>query len=221
MSYKLSLLVLAASVVLAGCSPEPEVKLPVDPVAQKTVEQVESSVPSVSYEEGVHYRVVTGVDNEGATAPFIVEYFWLGCPHCQAFEAPLKEFISKNPNFSVLKKPAAGSARWAMDAKIYYGLKQLDKISYLDQLFDQYRDKPLPSKTTISEFLISIDVEPKAFFELVDTSPSITNRLNATNTEMLKNDINGVPGIVINGQYLVIPTRDVDFFDLVTYLSNK
>ena len=38
---------------------------------------------------------------------------------------------------------------------------------------------------------------------------------------MRANEINGVPGIVVNGQYLVMPSRDVDFFALVTYLSTK
>ena len=219
MFKKLSSLILVATVALVGCSPEPQNTAPSGQADQQAERPTE--LAQVSYEEGVHYRRVNAIDSENATKPFIVEYFWLGCPHCQAFEAPLNEFIADNQNFTVVKKPAAGNARWAMDAKIYYGLKELGKLSHLDQLFDQYRDQPLPSKTKVSEFLTSIDVDAPAFWELVDSSNNIAQHLKTNNSEMRANEINGVPGIVVNGQYLVMPSRDVDFFALVTYLSTK
>jgi thiol:disulfide interchange protein DsbA len=220
MSHKLSLLLLVATMTLAGCSQEPDSATQSNQASAVT-EQGDSSVTTTKYQEGVDYRLVKDIDNEGATKPFIVEFFWLGCPHCQAFEAPLQRFIAANPDFTVVKKPAAGSARWALDAKIYYGLRELGRLDLLDQLFDLYRGKPLPTKTAVADFLTSANIDAKVFFTLIDSNETILALLNTNNQEMRLNNINGVPGIVVNGQYLLTPTKDTDFFDLVRYLSTQ
>ena len=134
--FKNLLLGLSLIFGLLACTPEPK-----------------NAEIQVLYKEGIDYRVVSGIGVDKLSTPFIIEYFWLGCPHCQAFEQPLEHFLSANPDFKVIKRPAGGGARWTLDAKIYYGLEHLNQLTHLPQLFDLYRGKQaLPNKQVIGEF---------------------------------------------------------------------
>ncbi|NRA70510.1 MAG: DsbA family protein [Gammaproteobacteria bacterium] len=201
--FKNLLLGLSLIFGLLACTPEPK-----------------NAETQVLYKEGIDYRVVSGIGVDKLSTPFIIEYFWLGCPHCQAFEQPLEHFLSANPDFKVIKRPAGGGARWTLDAKIFYGLEHLNKLAHLPQLFDLYRGKQvLPNKQVISEFLQSIEIEPPSFFELINTNAKISARVAENVKEMAANQLKGVPAIIVNGKYLVTAGPDTDFFGLVKYLS--
>ena len=205
----------AVMILLAGCSPDVK-ESNITPVVK---DSTPVAVTEVSFQEGVDYRIVEGIDIEGAVEPFIVEYFWLGCPHCQALEEPLHQFLAKNPDFSVIKKPAAAMPRWALDAHIYYGLAQVGKLDQLDNLFELYRGKPLPEKEHIATFLTSIEEEPASFFNMISANQQIKQRIATNIAEMQSNKLNGVPSIIVNGKYLVMKSKGDKQFELVRYLS--
>jgi thiol:disulfide interchange protein DsbA len=242
MNKKLSSLIIIAALGLSACSQKEsdvivEPSKPIVEAPQKTDNDaskvtvvdikpiVKPDLVTMDYVENVHYRIVKDINVEGLTPPFLVEYFWLGCPHCQTFEPLLKSFKAKNPDVQILKKHAVMSPRWAKDARIFYALKEMKKMEHFDDLFNLYKIKELPTKLDIEEFLTLKNINKEEFFKLADKSETILKSIEESLREMVNNKITGVPAIVVNGKYFLLPSKDIvsveDYFKLVEHLLSK
>lgn len=192
-------------------------------------QSVPSTYSNVSYEEGVHYRVAEDIDIEGVDSPVLVEYFWFGCPHCQAFEPQIKRFLKSNPNVSLVRKHAALNKMWGKDAVTFFRLQELGLIDeHFDNIFDIYREfgkkGKIPQKDDISKYLDENGVDSKAFW-LDSSSDFVISKIEKSLNEMINNKIMGVPNIVVNGKYIVMLGEDIktqdDYFKLLEYLLKK
>ncbi len=216
----LALVLFGTMFALVGCSKQESNTTP------KSVETEEKPVVeklNVEYKEGVHYRVVENINVGDLKAPFLVEYFWLGCPHCQHFEAPLQKFKSENPAVGFLRKHAVLSQNWVNDARIYYALKETDNMAHFAELFDLYKKGMNEEK--FNAFFEKNNIDQDAFLETAGKNENILAQMKESFDEMSKNNMTGVPGIVVNGKYLIIATKDTatneSYFDLVKYLLKK
>ena len=65
----------------------------------------------------------------------IYEFFWYGCPHCYNLE-PTMDRIEANldKDTRVVKLPVALRESWLPHAKLYYALKQMNKINEMHNL---------------------------------------------------------------------------------------
>jgi thiol:disulfide interchange protein DsbA len=235
MNKKLSSLMIIAALGLSACSKDDSpVKVePTKPTVETTTEEVNvvdvkplvEDAQKMDYVENVHYRVVKDINTEGMTAPFLVEYFWLGCPHCQTFEPLLKGFTDTNPDVQILKKHAVMDARWAKDARVFYALKEMNKMEHFNDLFSLYKIKKLPTKADIEEFLTLKGIDKEEFFKIADKSDVVLKNIEESLKEMVSNKISGVPAVVVNGKYFLLPSKDVvsvkDYFKLVEHLLSK
>lgn len=220
-ALRFALLALTSTVFLAACSPEP-VK-PETPTAPQSSQRV--------FTEGAHYTVLAEAVTEPTLQYYLTEYFWLGCPHCQNFEPVLKGYLAKNPTVTLIRKHPALGERWALDASIFYALKQNGHEELVDELFALYRQtriekNALPDAQLINSFLSKHNIDPAQFSEQ-QKSATVTAAMEQANTEMLNNRIQGVPSLVVNGKYLVkgeqpedIKSED-DYYELINYLLNK
>jgi len=180
---------------------------------------------STSYQENVHYRMVDNIDSENLQAPFLVQYFWLGCPHCQSFEPILNNILADNPKLNILRKHAVLTPAWKNDAKIYYALEELNQLKHFDDLFELYRSKGKPTKDDIEGFLEQKAINVELFASTMQTSDNVKGQIAKSLNEMTANKISGVPQIVVNGKYLVIVAKDIksiaDYKALIDYLLSK
>jgi len=184
---------------------------------------------SVDYKEGVHYKVAKDIDIEGAESPVLVEYFWFGCPHCQAFEPQIQRFLKANPNVTLVRKHAALNKMWGKDAVTFYRLQELGLVEeHFENIFDLYRTfgqkGKIPQKDDISKYLDENGVDSKAFW-LDSSSKQVASKIETSLNEMINNKIMGVPNIVVNGKYVVLINEDIktqgDYFQLLEYLLKK
>jgi len=177
------------------------------------------------YKENTHYRVVKDINLTNINKPTIVEYFWLGCSHCQNFEPILNNFQRKNPNVSILKKHAALNQRWTSDARVFYTLKEMNKMEHFSALFSLYKNKKAPTKAHLDAFLKTKSIDADDFFNLAYNNENVSKNIKESSQEMEKNKIAGVPAVVVIGQYFIMSSEDIktvdDYYDLVNYLLSK
>ena len=176
-------------------------------------EQVSSSSvyePSFEIKVNVHYRVLTDPLPIGDPDKIAVtEFFWYGCPHCEAFEPMLEEWESNAADdVELFKQPVPGSDTWTYHAKIFFIRKGIDSQDKLDSLlFDLTGDiKPLA--------LDSQEVEYKKFFEQYGINSDEFDRIMESEEMELfiqrsqdiraMSGINGTPTLTVNNKYVVM-----------------
>lgn len=201
----------------------------------KTSEENEVS-QTQNYEEGVHYTVLNeevSLQNEARSdkGDYVIEYFWLGCEHCQNFEAIIGSYEESNPDVFVKRRHAALSDRWALDARIYYALLETGNMHLYKDLMDLYiekrtKERSLPEIQDVNTFLEEHDINPEAFLTVADSDLVLTHIERSIN-DMNKNDITAVPTVVVAGKYKIahqlpedMRTQE-DYNNLVNYLISK
>lgn len=216
--YLLASLLMTAS--LTACSKVDETAA----ASTSTVSATENtSAVTSSYQEGVHYRLVTGINNEGAQKPFLVEYFWLGCPHCQHFEEPLQAYKAKHPELGFVRKHAVIAEHWVNDGRIFYALAQTNNMAHFADLFDLY--KKVMTQESFDAFFTRHNIDQEAFLKVAGQDPEVLTKMQQSFDEMNNNKMTSVPSIVVNGQYLIMAHEDLRsndaYFKLVDYLLTK
>ncbi|WNO61424.1 DsbA family protein [Rheinheimera sp. MMS21-TC3] len=239
MKIKIALLIIASALFVSACSKDKSSEVLVSANQAATVQtavknddkassktSLVAAVPNITYKENVHYKILNNINTDNVTSPMLVEYFWLGCPHCYNFEETLDELKSAIPQLTVLKKPAAFNQRWAQDATIYYAFKEMGELQHLSALFELYnKNNNLLTSELFNDFLKSKQINVDEFFEHIKNSETIKSSIQENITEMAENDITGVPAVAINGKYLILMSEDIksmeDYLDLVRYLLKK
>jgi protein dithiol oxidoreductase (disulfide-forming) len=62
----------------------------------------------------------------------VVEFFWYGCPHCNAFEPALEAWMKKLPNDVVFKRvPIAFQASHVPQQRLFYALEAMGLVEKL------------------------------------------------------------------------------------------
>lgn len=157
--------------------------------------------------EGTHY--VRLGQPLAVTAPAgkveVVEFFWYGCPHCNAFEPMLETWVKKLPDHvSFRRVPVAfRDEPFGTHQRIYYALEamgQLDamhrKVFYAIHNDRQKLDKP----ADIAAFMGKNGVDGAKFLEVLNSFGVQTKARQAKQlAEAYK--IDGVPAIGVQGRY--------------------
>lgn len=221
---KISQLSIVASMIfMLGCS---ENKAPIETVKDKPSSEVSAKDTTkvtpeimVDYKEGVDYRLVDNINVGELKAPFIIEYFWLGCGHCQKLEKPLQTFKKQNPNVGFIRKHAVANKRWAMDARLYYALEETNNLQHFDEFFSVYMKGM--TEESFNQFFVKTNIDKEAFLKVAGSSEAIVAQMKENFQEMSDNKMTSVPALVINGKYLILKPDNGDYFQLVNYLLTK
>ena len=156
--------------------------------------------------EGTHYvRLSQPVP---ATVPGkieVIEFFWYGCPHCNAFEPALERWIKQLPaDVAFRRVPVAFSQEpFVAHQRIFYALESLGQIAAMHRKVfyaihsDRLRlDKP----AEISAFMAKNGLDAAKFMEAFD-SFSVQTKARQAAQLSASYKIDGVPAIGIQGRY--------------------
>jgi protein dithiol oxidoreductase (disulfide-forming) len=157
--------------------------------------------------EGTHYvRLSQPVPTTtGAGKIEVIEFFWYGCPHCNAFEPALEPWIKQLPaDVAFRRAPVAFSQEpFFAHQRIFYALESLGQLSTLHRRVfyaihsDRLRlDKP----AEISAFMAKNGVDAAKFMEAFD-SFSVQTKARQAAQLSASYKIDGVPAIGIQGRY--------------------
>tara|TARA_B100001564_G_scaffold129976_1_gene108729 strand:+ start:1198 stop:1809 length:612 start_codon:yes stop_codon:yes gene_type:complete len=135
----------------------------------------------------------------------IYEFFWYGCPHCYNLE-PTMDRIEGNldKDTKIVKLPVALRDSWIPHAKLYYALKQMDKIDQVHNLiFEEIHleDNQLNTEQQMIDFLGKHGVDTDKFIEKYNSFGTEARIKKASNLAK-RYQINSVPTIIVNGKFL-------------------
>ena len=155
--------------------------------------------------EGTHFvRLTPPVATSSPGKIEVIEFFWYGCPHCNAFEPALDAWAKALPaDVAFRRVPAAFNESWVPHQRIFYALESLNalasmhrKVFYAIHGQRMRLDKP----TDIAAFMTSNGVDAEKFAQAYDSFSVQTKVRQAT---QLANayKIDGVPALGIQGRY--------------------
>jgi thiol:disulfide interchange protein DsbA len=135
----------------------------------------------------------------------IYEFFWYGCPHCYNLEPTMDRIEADlEKDTKVVKLPVALRDSWIPHAKLYYALKQMDKIDQVHNLiFEEIHleDNRLNTEQQMIDFLGKHDIDTDKFMEKYNSFGTEARIKKASNLAK-KYQIDSVPTIIINGKFL-------------------
>jgi thiol:disulfide interchange protein DsbA len=154
--------------------------------------------------EGTHYVKLNQPVPVPAGKVEVVEFFWYGCPHCNAFEPALDAWAKKLPAEVAFRRvPVAFRDAYVPHQKIFYALDAMGliptmhrKVFYAIHVERQRLDTP----AEISAFVAKHGVDAAKFMENFN---SFSTQTKVRQASKLASDykIDGVPALGVQGKY--------------------
>jgi len=157
--------------------------------------------------EGKHFvRLTQPVPTSAGLGKIeVIEFFWYGCPHCNAFEPALEAWVRQlPPDVTFQRVPVAFTAEpFVAHQRIFYALDALGlvgamhrKVFYAIHNERLRLDKP----AEIAAFMTKNGVDAAKFMEAYDAF-GIQAKLRQANRLVDGYKIDGVPAIGIQGRF--------------------
>jgi protein dithiol oxidoreductase (disulfide-forming) len=185
-----------------------------------------SASASAQLTPGKDYRIINPPQPTASGKKVeVIEFFWYGCPHCNALQPSLRTWLKRQPaDVEFRREPAVLNESWlplttafhaleamGLEAKLHYELFSAIHAQHTLDIRGLLRDqKPL------FDWVAKQGVDRKQFME-VYKSFGVRSRTNRS-IEMTSNyEIPGTPAVVIDGKYLIMlsnamkPDNSVDF----------
>lgn len=197
-------------------------------IALITVFSLPITAMAAEYSPGNGYTVIQNpVRTANPEKIEVLEIFWYGCPHCFNLE-PLTQSWKKNVpadvEFSFM--PAVFGRTWEAHARAFY-------VSQLLGIEDQTHEalfnaihvekRRLNSKDTLAKFFAGYGVN-EASFDKQYNSFAVNSRLTQADAKIRAYGVRGVPGIIVNGKYLVSAQTaggNQNIYSVVDFLIEK
>ena len=157
----------------------------------------------------------------------VTEIFWYGCPHCYALEPMVQAWKKDMPaDVDFQYMPAVFGRGWLAHAKAYYiadilGVEDKLRADLFNAIHVERRR--LNSEDDLAEFFANYGVNEDDFRKLYD-SFSVNSRLSQADAKIRAYGARGVPGVIVNGKYLVsaqTANGNENIFKVVDFLIEK
>ncbi len=162
------------------------------------------------FSEGVHYaRLKTPIASHSDKI-VVTEFFWYGCPHCEAFEPVIAEWDKKKAADVILEKsPAVWQEAMKLHAKLYFMGQSLEQREALHAA--------LFKEVIAIRAELDMEVQNRKFMQVFArfglneddytkqlASPAIEAQLSSAIERMQQAEVSGTPAIIVNGKYRVL-----------------
>ncbi len=139
----------------------------------------------------------------------VLEFFWYGCPHCNALQAPLRVWLKQKPaDVDFRRVPAVFSNSWIPLTWTYYALDAMgivDKHHY--DVFAAIHEQKirLSDQKVLFDWVAKQGVDAGKFAEVYNSFGVKSRAMRSI--EMTKAyDIPGTPALTVDGKYIVAPS---------------
>lgn len=134
----------------------------------------------------------------------VIEFFWYNCPHCNAFEPRLEEWIKRLPKDVVVRRtPAAFRADFVPQQKLFYALEALGKLEEMHRrvFYAIHVEKVvLNSDAAIATWAEKQGLDKAKFIEQYNSFGVATKARRAAQTQD-GFQVQGVPALGIAGRF--------------------
>lgn len=144
----------------------------------------------------------------------VIEFFAYYCPHCNALEPLLADWVKKNSDKITFKRVHVLNPGVEAQLKTYYALEALGKVEqYHAKVFNAYHVERnrLLTNDEVAQMVTKLGIDKAAFFSAYN-SFSVTTRLGRMEKTMADYEVNSWPTIVVDGRLQTSPTMAVASF---------
>ena len=169
-----------------------------------------STTASAQITPGKDYRTINPPQpTESGKRVEVLEFFWYGCPHCNALQAPLRTWLKQKPaDVDFRRVPAVLDESWLPLTFTYHALDALgavDKLHYDVFVAIHEQKVRLSDQAVLFDWVAKHGIDRQKFADAYN-SFGVKNRAKRS-IEMTRNhDISGTPAITVNGKYLTAPS---------------
>lgn len=140
----------------------------------------------------------------------VIEFFWYGCPHCNAFEPMLEAWAKKLPaDVAFRRVPVAfRDEPFVAHQRIYYALEEMGLLEAMHaKVFAAIHvdHQRLDNPTEIAAFMKKNGVDPAKFMSFYNGF-SVQTRARQAAQLAQAYKIDGVPSIAVAGKYFTSAT---------------
>jgi len=159
---------------------------------------------------GTDYRILDKTQSvENGKKIEVTEFFWYSCPHCNAFDPSLAEWVKSKGDSIIFKRvPVAFRPSEEPMQKLYYALEAMGKTEELHKkIFHaiHVERKPLNEENLIADFVASQGVDRAKFLNAYNSFGVQTKVRRAGQLlEIFK--VDGVPLVAIDGRFETAPS---------------
>ncbi|MFT2098051.1 thiol:disulfide interchange protein DsbA/DsbL [Marinomonas sp. GJ51-6] len=183
---------------------------------------------AAEYSDGNGYTTIkTPVRTSDPSKIEVTEIFWYGCPHCNALEPYVnawKKDLADDVDFKYL--PAVFGRNWLAHAKAFYvadllGIEGKMRADIFNTIHVERRG--LNSEDALANFFENYGVSEDEFRKQFN-SFAVNSRLSQADAKIRAYGARGVPGIIVNGKYLVsaqTANGNQNIFNVVNFLIEK
>lgn len=157
--------------------------------------------PRVNYE----YRLIEPQPVETGDKIEVVDFFWYGCPYCNALQPALAAWDQRKPADVVLRRiPVILRDTWAPHARIFYTLEAVGEIERLHpRVYYGYHVEELPmSKPDVmAEWAAKNGIDRQKWLDAY-SSPEVERKVQRAKELTRRYNVQGTPTLVVDGHYL-------------------
>lgn len=135
----------------------------------------------------------------------VLEFFWLGCPHCYALEPELEKWLENKPEHAAFVREAPPlNPSWEQHSRAFYAAQIMGiENEFVTKMFEAIHQekKRMRKPGDIAELAASLGVD-KDKFESTMKSFFVNSKLSRAMQLAKAAGLTGVPAVMINGKYV-------------------
>lgn len=161
-------------------------------------------------QNGVDYRTLDKAQQTDAGSKVeVTEFFWYACPHCNALEHELVQWVKKQGDKIAFKRvPVAFRDSMIPQQKLFYTLETMGKFDELHPKIFQaihVQRQALDSDAAITDFVVKQGVDKQKFLDVYNSFGVQSKAKRATQLQQAY-QVDGVPLLAVDGRFLTSPS---------------
>ncbi|WP_028389425.1 thiol:disulfide interchange protein DsbA/DsbL [Legionella fairfieldensis] len=177
---------------------------------------------------GKDYEIISSTEAKNNNKVTITEFFSYGCPWCYRIEPALMNWVKQQGEIIQFSRiPVVFNKDWVFYAKAYYTTHLLNRETTLNSLLFktiQEEKQAMNSNQAMINFFVAQGIDQATAKSAFENSTTIDMQIKEGTSLMSRYHVNGVPAIVINGQYktdLQMAQNEARLFKILDFLVAK
>jgi thiol:disulfide interchange protein DsbA len=155
--------------------------------------------------QNIEYRVIPKQPVETGQRIEVIDFFWYGCPYCNALQPALEAWRKRKPADVALRHiPAILNDSWKPHARIYYTLERLNEVSRLHlQVYYGYHVELLhmSEPDVMVKWAVKHGIDRQRWLDAY-YSPEVDEKVAHAKELTKLYTVAGTPTLVVDGRYL-------------------
>ena len=153
----------------------------------------------------------------------VVEFFWYGCPYCNALQPSLEAWLKrKPPDVEFRRAPAVFRPSWVPHARVFYALDALGQLERLHQtVYRSYHveGERLNSTDSTAEWAARHGIDRARWIATYE-SPEVTRRVDQAIVATRAYMIEGTPSLAVDGRFVTSTGMSETIAGVITILDD-